>query len=113
MEILRFFAHGNHSKPTREYPYTPIMDRGNTHFQIIKKIFTELENTFVGTGRSWKPHKWKEHNFLHRNYTPKFFSTPKKIEHFFDRKNVSDFFDDFFFAKIGPKIENFRFSIFG
>ena len=78
LEILGFFAHENHSKPTREYPYTPRMDRGNTHFQIIKKIFTELENKFVGTGRSWKPHKWKEHNFLHRNYTQQIFSTPKK-----------------------------------
>ena len=41
------FAHENHSKPTREYPYTPRIDRGNTHFQIIKKIFTGLENAFV------------------------------------------------------------------
>ena len=68
------------------------MDRGNTHFQIIKKIFTELENTFVGTGRSWKPHKWKEHNFLHRNYTPKFFSTPKKNDFFPIENNFRFFF---------------------
>ena len=90
LEIVDFFAHENHSKPTREYPYTPRMDRGNTHFQIIKKIFTWLENPFVGTGRSWKPHKWKEHNFLHRNYTPKFFSTPKKIKTFSDRKKIRE-----------------------
>ena len=45
-----FFGHENHSKPTREYPYTHRIDRGNTHFQIMQKIFTGLENAFVGTG---------------------------------------------------------------
>ena len=40
----------NHSKPTREYPYTHRIDRGNTHFQIMQKIFTGLENTFMGSG---------------------------------------------------------------
>ena len=27
----------------------------------------------------WKYQKWKDHTFLHRNYTPTFFSSPKKI----------------------------------
>ena len=40
----------NHSKPTREYPYRHRIDRGNTHFQIMQKIFTWLENAFAGTG---------------------------------------------------------------
>ena len=26
----------------------------------------------------WRPQKWKDHKFLHRNYTQLFFSTPKK-----------------------------------
>ena len=42
-----FFGYENHSKPTREYPYT---DRGNKRFQIMQKIFTGLENAFVGNG---------------------------------------------------------------
>ena len=45
-------ANENQSKPTREYPYTHRIDRGNTHFQIMQKIFTGLENAFVGTGWS-------------------------------------------------------------
>ena len=101
----------NHSKPTREYPYTHRIDRGNTHFQIMQKNVTWLENTFVGTGWSWKPHKSKEHNFLHRNYTPKFFSTPKKNLKFFRSKKMFDFFSSKKFSrKIRPKIKNFRFS---
>ena len=27
----------------------------------------------------WKPHKSKDYHFLHRSYTPKIFSTPKKL----------------------------------
>ena len=52
LEIGNFggFGNENHSKPTRESPYTHRIDRGNTHFQIMQKIFTGLENTFVGTG---------------------------------------------------------------
>ena len=45
-------VHGNHSKPTGEYPYTPRIDRRNTHFQIMKKHFTGLENAFAGTSLS-------------------------------------------------------------
>ena len=57
--------------------YTPYRSRKHT-FPDHQKIFTWLENAFVCTGRSWKPHKRKEHIFLHRNYIPKNFSTPKK-----------------------------------
>ena len=70
-----------------------------------------LENAFVGTGWSWKPHKSKEHIFLHRNYTQKNISTPKKKEKFSIEKK-SDFFDEKKSRKIRPKIENFRFSFF-
>ena len=100
--------------PTREYPYTPRIDRGNTHFQIIKNIFTWLGNAFVSTGRSWKPHKWKECNFLHRNYIPKIFSTPKKSWKNFRSNFFFDFWSDFsrkFFRR--KKIEkNFRSKFF-
>ena len=44
-------------------PYTHRIDRENNQFQIMQKIFTGLENAFVGTGWSWKPHKSKEHIF--------------------------------------------------
>ena len=99
------------SEPKWLQPYTHCIDRGNKHFQIMQKIFTCLENAFVGTGWPWKPHKSKVHNFLHRNYTPKIFSTPKKIRQFFDRTFFSEFFSTKNFPrKIQPKIENFRFS---
>ena len=45
-----FFGNKNHSKPTREYPYTHRIDRGNKRLQIMQKIFTELENAFAGNG---------------------------------------------------------------
>ena len=93
--------------------YTPYRSRKYT-FSDHEKHFTGLENAFAGTARSWKPHKWKEHNFLHRNYTPKIFSTSKKNQIFFRSNFFSDFFSTKKFSrKIGPKIENFRFSIFG
>ena len=37
--------------PTREYPYTPYRSRKYI-FSNHQKIFTGLENAFVGTGRS-------------------------------------------------------------
>ena len=50
--IFNFFGHENHSKPTREYPYTHRIDRGNTRFPDHVKIFTGLENAFAGNGWS-------------------------------------------------------------
>ena len=35
----------------------------------------------------WNPHQSKAINFLHRNYVPTFFSTPKK-KYFFEIKNI-------------------------
>ena len=58
-------------------PYTHRIDRRNNQFQIMQKIFTGLENAFVGPGWSWKPHKSKEHIFLHRNYTKKYLNSDK------------------------------------
>ena len=39
----------------------------------------------------WKHHKSKDWNFLHRNYTPNFFSTPSK--NIFSRSIKNSFFD--------------------
>ena len=43
----------------------------------------------------WKPHKSKEHNFLHRNYTPTFFSQLQK-KYFFDRSKKTFFWSRVF-----------------
>ena len=87
-------------------PYTHRIDRGNNQFQIMQKIFTGLENAFVGTGWSWKPHKSKEHIFLHRNYTQKISQLRKKNENFSIEKNFRNFFDEKKSRKIRPKIES-------
>ena len=55
----------------------------------MQKIFTGLENAFVGTGWSWKPHKSKEHIFLHRYWYPKKNPAHKKNKIIFDRKKHS------------------------
>ena len=70
----------------------------------------------MGTGRSWKPHKWKEHNFLHRKYTPNIFSTPKKSQHFSIEKKNREKSDKKSKKYIFEKIiffENLKILIFG
>ena len=47
----------------------------------------------------WKPHKSKDLEFLHRSYTPTFFSTLKKKYNFFDSKKILTFF----WKNFGPK----------
>ena len=54
----------------------------------MQKISTGLENAFVNTGWSWKSHKSKERIFLHQNYTPQKFSTPKKNQKLSIEKKV-------------------------
>ena len=83
----------------------------------MQKIFTGLENAFAGPGWAWKPHKSKDHKFLHRNYIQKIFNSeknmfffsikmfsfffgkkksrkmlPEKIQEFFDMSKISGFF---------------------
>ena len=53
----------------------------------MPKIFTELENAFAGPGWAWKPHKSKDHIFLHRSYT-QIFSQLQKKYFFLDRKKI-------------------------
>ena len=48
----------------------------------------------------WKPHKSKDHNFLHRNYISIFFSTPKKKIYFFSKPKIKN--------KISRNIRDFR-----
>ena len=61
-----------------QFPYTHRLESGNIPFRNMQNIFTGLENAFAGPGWPWKPHKSKEHIFLHRSYTQIFFATPKK-----------------------------------
>ena len=58
----------------------------------MQKIFTGLENAFVGTGWSWKPHKSKEHIFYIETILKKYLNSEKKIGKIFDRKKISKFF---------------------
>ena len=54
------------------YKKYPILYQGMPdHFQALEIMFTVHETC-------WKHHKSKDNNFLHRSYTPKQFSTPKK-----------------------------------
>ena len=52
----------------------------------------------------WKRDKWKDHEILHRSYTPTFFFNFEKILFFSSSKKKSDFFEDF--------SENMKKSIF-
>ena len=62
-----------------------------------------LESNSYGGARvsrtRWKPHKSKDHNFLHRNYIPIFFPTPKK-NIFFSKPKIKN--------KISRNIRDFR-----
>ena len=63
----------------------------------------------------WKPHKSKEHSFLHRNYTPTFFSQLQKNIFSIDQKKskiFSKFFGrKFLVEKIFGRKNNFRSKI--
>ena len=95
---IRFFVNENHSNPIgncMQFPYTHRLESGNIPFRNMQNICTGLENAFAGPGWLWKPHKSKDHIFLHRNYTQKKFATPKKIiffrdRNFFSKKNVEE-----------------------
>ena len=51
-----------------------------------------------------KPHKSKVQTILHRSYTPKNFSTPKKIYFFSSSKKIRKFSDQKKFEKLSAKI---------
>ena len=91
-------------------PYTHRIDRENNQFQIMQKIFTGLENAFVGTGWSWKPHKSKEHIFLHRNYTQKNLNSEKNGNIFRSKKNPKNFRRKKIPEKSDPKSKNSDFQ---
>ena len=84
-------------------PYTHRLESGNIPFRNMQNIFTGLENAFAGPGWPWKPHKSKDHIFLHRNYVQNFFSTP--IFYFFSKleKKSTKNFEKKIFSKNLPK----------
>ena len=60
----------------------------------MQKIFTGLENAFVGTGWSWKPHKSKEHIFYIEIILKKNLNSEKKWENFSIEKQFRKFFGE-------------------
>ena len=86
---------------------------------VPKKKHTSAQNRILRSQRVFKtickPHKSKEHNFLHRNYTQPFFSTPKKY-FFFATKNIFSIFfreqknfDVFLKNRNFQNFQNFKF----
>ena len=99
-----FFYHWKSLKSHNGIPYTHRRESENDTFQNMPKIFTGVENVFAGPGGAWKPHKWKDQIFLHRNYVQKKFSTPKKN---LDPKKIEIFFGKKKSRKIFPKNPEF------
>ena len=110
LDFLEILCPWKSLKIHKIYPYTPRIDRGNAHFQIIKKIFTGLENTFVGTDGPENLRNGKNIIFYIETISQKFSQLRKKVENFFDRKFFQFFFDENFFAKNRTKNRKFRKS---
>ena len=78
-------------------------------FQNMPHIFAGLENAFAGPGWTWKYHKSKVQEILHRNYIQKSFSTPRKNIYFARSKIFPKIFRKFLVRKnFVRKIEKFQ-----
>ena len=83
-----------------------VQERNLPDFWTFGVIYLHLHHDRVSESL-WKPNKSKVLNFLHRNYTSVFFSTPKKY-YFFrtTKKNPKNIFDRKWKSENFLKIEN-------